>query len=150
MRRLTVRDENGVVALVCREGCKGGPACFECEQIAVDRLAAYEDIGRTPEEMDELLNKSYGPLHKKLGEWMKADADGRLVVLPDVPEDDRQAFVDGLHDYFQDASNYDPGVGIFGMRDGEAKLAAALMDALRGPEAETIDSLMDGLRRLEG
>lgn len=46
------------------------------------RLKAYEDIGLEPEEMRELLHDSTGPLHKKLGEWIEAGQDGRLLVLP--------------------------------------------------------------------
>lgn len=40
--------------------------CIGIER-AVDRLAAYEDTDKTPEE---------------LAEWVKADQEGRLVVLP--------------------------------------------------------------------
>ena len=46
------------------------------------RLAAYEDTGLMPEEIKELLHDTTGPLHHKLGEWIDADASGRLVVLP--------------------------------------------------------------------
>lgn len=46
------------------------------------RLAAYEDTGLMPEEIKELLYDTTGPLHRKLGEWIDADKDGRLVVLP--------------------------------------------------------------------
>ena len=49
---------------------------------AVNRLAAYEDTGLAPEEINELLHNSTGPLHKKLGEWIDADRDGRLAILP--------------------------------------------------------------------
>ena len=56
-------------------------ACLELEKI-VDRLAAYEDTGLEPEEMRELLHDSTGPLHKKLGEWIDAEQEGRMLVLP--------------------------------------------------------------------
>lgn len=46
------------------------------------RLQAYEDAGLEPEEIRELLHDSTGPLHKKLGEWIDAEQEGRLVVLP--------------------------------------------------------------------
>lgn len=52
------------------------------EEAAWSRLAAYEDTGLTPEEIKELLHDTTGPLHRKLGEWIDADASGRLVVLP--------------------------------------------------------------------
>lgn len=62
----------------------------DCSQRKVwERLKAYEDTGLEPEEIKaheeefiELTTLSYGPVHKKIGQWLKADRDGRLVVLP--------------------------------------------------------------------
>lgn len=65
MERLTERD-NGMTFLVCREGCNGGPACIECEQKAINRLAAYEDTMSIERAL----------------ELAQAEKDGRLVVLP--------------------------------------------------------------------
>ncbi len=45
-------------------------------------LVAYRDTGLEPEAINELLHLSNGPLHKKMGKWIAADADRRLVVLP--------------------------------------------------------------------
>lgn len=101
MERLTVRDDEGRGALVCREDCKGGPACFECEQKAVDRLAAYEDTGLEPEEVErvldaygrgmtlrsevrERLDASAGITTDHLRELVKNELDRRLVMLPTV------------------------------------------------------------------
>lgn len=53
-----------------------------------------------------------------------------VIQLPCVKKEDFGYFVDGLHDYFLEASNYDPSVGIFGMREGETMLANALMESL--------------------
>ena len=50
---------------------------------AIDRLAEYENTGLTPGEIHELTHDSNGPLHKKLGEWIDAERDGRLVILSD-------------------------------------------------------------------
>lgn len=47
-----------------------------------EKLARYEDTGLEPEEMREMLHDSTGPLHKKLGEWIDAEQEGRLLVLP--------------------------------------------------------------------
>ena len=44
-------------------------------------LAAYEDTGLTPEQVEELAHDTTGPLHRKIGEWIEAEAAGRLVVL---------------------------------------------------------------------
>lgn len=91
----------------------------------VERFAFYllRKIGRSPVGVD-------------IGEEILFRGCWWLVVLPEVPEADWEAFVDGLHDYFQEAANYDPSVGIFGMREGEAELAKALMDALNRQEAK--------------
>lgn len=48
----------------------------------LERLRAYENTGLAPEEINELLHDSTGPLHRKLGEWIDAERDGRLHVLP--------------------------------------------------------------------
>lgn len=47
-----------------------------------DRLAAYEDTGLEPEQIRELTHDTTGPLHRKIGEWIDAEAAGRLVVRP--------------------------------------------------------------------
>ena len=76
MERLTKLAKNGgkyVSAIGSGHGCWGR---------IISQLAAYEDTGLTPEEINEILHDTTGPLHKKLGEWMKAESEGRLVVLP--------------------------------------------------------------------
>lgn len=120
-----VGDAEEVDQVVCDclmdgEGCPVALAyCFACQAAHLrDRLKLIEDILGDEYDLGDLK------------EIFDAKKDRRLVVLPEVPENDRQAFVDGLHDYFQDASNYDPSVGIFGMREGETELANALMSAL--------------------
>lgn len=58
-------------------------------QEVVARLAAYEDTGLEPEEIMEhetayieIMTRTYGPLHQKIGQWLQDEKDGRLVVLP--------------------------------------------------------------------
>lgn len=69
MERLTIRDETGI-AIACREGCMGGPACFDCERQVAERLADIEDA----------LGDEYDLKH--VHELAQAENDGRLVVLP--------------------------------------------------------------------
>lgn len=99
MERLTERDSNGTNFLVCREGCNGGPACFECEQKAIDRLAAYEDTGVMPEKVTQIKLALEGKLLAEIKEFdgipadrvielLQAEKDGRLVVLPVKVGDD--------------------------------------------------------------
>lgn len=99
MERPTERDSNGTNFLVCREGCNGGPACFECEQKAIDRLAAYEDFVErwkltSIEDASRIFRRinalggtdlmgqyrDLGPINH-LRSLVQAEKDGRLVVL---------------------------------------------------------------------
>ena len=82
MERLTERDSNGTNFLACREGCNGGPACFECEQKAIDRLAAYEDTGLEPEEVKALVQIPNDPL--TLEELREMDGEPVWVVTGSV------------------------------------------------------------------
>ena len=72
MKRLTIRNGDGSVSQ---------PVDMKWSE-ALERLAAYEDSGLTPEELHELLHDSTGPLHKKLGELIDAAWDGRLLIQP--------------------------------------------------------------------
>ena len=57
---------------------------FDPEQVEAiyKKLRAYEDTGLEPEEVKEITSWSYGPFHKKMGDWLKAEQEGRIVVLP--------------------------------------------------------------------
>jgi len=74
MERLTTHDPDRRL-LVCSANYKSWNEIY-------DRLAAYEDTGLEPEEVKEITSWSYGPFHKKMGDWLKAEHEGRLVVLP--------------------------------------------------------------------
>ena len=79
MERLTYRDKDGFPMMKKRGGFKQG---------GVERLAAYEDTGLTPElvrETAELAIWVHDNGLEKIKEWIKADKDGRLVVLPVKP-----------------------------------------------------------------
>ena len=85
MERLTYRDKDGFPMMEKRGGFKQG---------GVERLAAYEDTGRTPEEVtalgnlfDYVLEESKTltgqiALLNRIRDLARADKDGRLVVLP--------------------------------------------------------------------
>ena len=85
MERLTYRDKDGFPMMKKRGGFKQG---------GVERLAAYEDTGLTPEEVtalgklfDYALEESKTlteqlALLNRIRELAEADRDGRLVVLP--------------------------------------------------------------------
>ena len=81
MERLTYRDKDGFPMMKQRGGFKQG---------GVERLAAYEDTGLTPEEVSTLV-KDWSDLCTIVGECggldrlrelAEADKAGRVVVLP--------------------------------------------------------------------
>lgn len=104
MERLTERTTCGVPNLAypksCyfQDGAKDPVAASAYRQQAIERLAAYEDIGLEPEEIKELIYRFEkcrviraalcdptgqpiaDPAHMR--DLIKAEKDGRLVVLP--------------------------------------------------------------------
>ena len=55
------------------------------------KLMRYEDSGLEPEDIkkheaayNECLTRTYGPFKQKISQWLQAEQDGRLVVLPFV------------------------------------------------------------------
>ncbi len=72
MERLTYRDKDGFPMMKKRGGFKQG---------GVERLAAYEDTGRMPEEVTA-IQCTLTEYHKVADPLLRAQADGRLVVPP--------------------------------------------------------------------
>lgn len=77
----------------CSEDCNVDMDCVDCQAFdkLIERLAAYEDIGMTPEEIkapfteDTMINleaQAMGVEPSRLREIAEADKDGRVVVLP--------------------------------------------------------------------
>lgn len=65
------------------------PDDYDLVQEILARLAAYENTGLEPEEVknwqniyNEILTRTYGPFHQKIADWLKAEQEGRLVLLP--------------------------------------------------------------------
>ena len=79
MERLTQRLRTGEVLMASENEGK----YTEQEWISVlqDRLAAYEDTGLTPEEITAMQH-TLDEYHKVADPLLRAQADGRLVVLP--------------------------------------------------------------------
>lgn len=90
---------HGADNLECREVCErqGENGCIECPIAkAFDRLAAYENTGLEPEEIESLcdmdrrekmaemlrIEEYFGVSIDRLRELVEADRDGRCVVLP--------------------------------------------------------------------
>lgn len=77
----------------CSEDCNVDMDCVDCPAFdkLIERLAAYEATGLTPEEIkapfteDTMINlaaQALGVEHSRLRELAEADKDGRVVVLP--------------------------------------------------------------------
>lgn len=108
MERLTKRDTDGQAMMDCLKcetdwtGKHGKPmvdcTALYCRNRLKARLAAYEDTGLTPEEVNDavvgakLMAKAkvvsaFGVAAERLRELAEADKDGRVVVLPCKPGD---------------------------------------------------------------
>lgn len=150
MERLTYWCEDGrgvgkwFVAIDSEGGEDYGPH--------IDRLAAYEKTGLEPEEIAKIREdvengylkstaRRYGIPVDRLRDLAKADREGRVVVLPRVNPVDMNAFIGGLHDYFEEVSYEDRNVGLFGMSLGEKKLAN---EAYSAQQARRKRGIIDG------
>ena len=93
MERLTEKHYLGTDHYMkCSGSCNVDMDCIDCPSFdrLVERLAAYEDTGLTPEEVSELV-KDWSDLCTVIGECggidrlrelAEAGRDGRMVVLP--------------------------------------------------------------------
>ena len=98
MERMTERSESGhaYYPQCFKEPCEGvGCEIEQCKfsEEACDRLAAYEDTGLTPEEVErskleieagcvKAIARTYGIDINRLRKFAEADRDGRVIVLP--------------------------------------------------------------------
>lgn len=86
------------------------------------------------------LPKDYDEAADDGGSDLVNSKQSRYVILPEVSEEDRKTFADGLHDVFLEWANIDREVGLNGMTEGEARLADAIMKCL---EPETAAATTD-------
>lgn len=96
--RMTKRDTDGQAMMDCQKceadwtGKHGKPmadcTALYCRNRLLDRLVEYEDTGLTPELVREVAEFAVW-VHEngmdKIREWVKADKEKRLVVLPNKP-----------------------------------------------------------------
>lgn len=77
--RLHAYEETGY------EPCGVHDLSDRCAKMALERGQRQLEVALdalSPEDRHELEHDTYGPLHRKIGTWMKADSEGRLLVLP--------------------------------------------------------------------
>ena len=93
MERLTKRNEHGDADIIVKNDRVGTE--IRCLEKAINRLAAYEDTGLTPEDIDALQKRGQGLAemlvniscgcavpYSRLAELAQAERDGWLTVLP--------------------------------------------------------------------
>ena len=107
MERLTEKHYLGTDHYMkCSGNCNVDMDCIDCPSFdrLVERLAAYEDTGLTPEEIkapfteDAMINlaaQALGVEADRLCELAEADKDGRVVVLPCKVGDTVWVILDG-------------------------------------------------------
>lgn len=88
MERLTEHHVNKTLGayMVCSGACiDDNFDCNGCKKLEemVDRLAAYEDTGLEPDEIDSVFIHDVIEENKRLKRLAQAEKDGRLVVLQD-------------------------------------------------------------------
>lgn len=167
MERLTKRDTDGQAVMDCQKckadwtGKHGKPmvdcTALYCRNRLKDRIAAYEDTGLTPEEINDLasvreippkaeyaINKHADSIIERLDkllaqtdddvrlrELAEADKDGRLVVLPVKPV--LTPTISSMLYIIEDEEIYEDSLyeGIVGMSErGEMNVIYGTIDAL--------------------
>lgn len=141
MERLTHRDDKGMACI----GFGGlAPTAYE-SKAAIDRLAAYEDTGLTPEEVElykeaQEISESMEP--GRLVELAQAEKDGRLVVLPEphgCPRGDMRPFFEcpkcGGH-HVKWVANFDLSVCMDCGWDSHEKSVESLIALIRNRERD--------------
>ena len=129
-----------------REERKSAPASN-----AVVRLAAYEDTELSPEEimglcemdrrakMADLVRleeyQALGPV-EELSALVKAWDEERMVVLPEVSQQDRQSMAAFLRECLEEWA-HDPYLSLYDMTDGMLALFDAIITVITSAEAET-------------
>lgn len=84
MERLTEKHYLGTDHYMkCSGKCNVDMDCIDCPSFdcLVERLAAYEDTGLEPEEITAMQH-TLDEYHKVADPLLRAQADGRLMVLP--------------------------------------------------------------------
>ena len=131
---------HGADNLECREVCErqGENGCIECPIAkAFDRLAAYENTGLEPEEIESLcdmdrrekmaemlrIEEYFGVSIDRLRELVEADLEGRCVVLPSVKQKDKEFLFDALSEAVS---------GWGDISKGEKTLADSILVGLKG------------------
>lgn len=96
MERMTEKHYLGTDHYIkCSGNCNVDMDCIDCPSFdcLVERLAAYEDTGLEPEQCENakaIIESAFSDDTSKAERilaLLKADKDGRLVVLPEPPEE---------------------------------------------------------------
>ena len=126
-------------------------------EAVVNRLAAYEDTGLEPEKIRDILERYAGfrtaisdetgqPVISwtRAGELVRADKEGRLVVLSKESIAARYEVAEILENDLKESSFYDPSVGVYGLTWAQSELWQAIIDGLNAGNAEAEAALSGG------
>lgn len=75
-------DADALISALCLEDGEPQQYCFPCRKMFSAIRSAPTIPELTSEEIRELSSWSYGRFHKKIADWLQAESEGRLVVLP--------------------------------------------------------------------
>lgn len=118
MDRLTKRLEDGKAVF---SGKYGDPPYMVVTNEALERLAAYEETGMTPEQIrnaQETLQCFDNIGIKRGNEIVKAEEEGRLVILPCRAKDEFESGMAMIGETAPEEGNHDPdgpGIPAYGM-----------------------------------
>lgn len=90
MDRITERTDHEITVREELDICVDTPEDYDNLQHILSVLAAYEDLGITPEQLQEILTNNLDPIEMckvsialdKLKEYQEAERQGRLLHLP--------------------------------------------------------------------
>lgn len=162
MERLTHRLGNGELTCnMAKDDCRKMGGDCQIDSKILDRLAAYEDTGLEPEEIDRILD-AYGRgmtlrtenaqrleivkdiKTTRLRELAQADREGRCVVLDDITVADLQQMLSVL-----DFTCYGDGAETYttGYRNGHRNGRIEILRHVLGIHEGTSENTEDALRR---
>ena len=151
MERLTHRLGNGEITCnMARDDCRKMGGDCQIDSKILDRLAAYEETGLEPEEIDRILD-AYGR-----GMTLRTETAQRLEIVKDIKttrlreprwteqEVERAKAIKMLYSEAESIEMYGFGIRVFNRKLVIAILDPSLFPSLRQNEIITLDEIIGG------
>lgn len=151
MERLTHRLSNGEITCnMARDDCRKMGGDCQIDSKILDRLAAYEETGLEPEEIDRILD-AYGR-----GMTLRTETAQRLEIVKDIKttrlreprwteqEVERAKAIKMLYSEAESIEMYGFGIRVFNRKLVIAILDPSLFPSLRQNEIITLDEIIGG------